>query len=102
VQSQGHTAYTLKPYAGMQHTATPAVIADALQFLQTILPPMAPEAVLLPLPEPANMSVKALKTELVAAGQSIAGLAEKQDLVDALVAYRRTQAGGAAAAAKEL
>ena len=100
MQSQGHTTYTLKSYAGMPHTATPAVIADALQFLQTILPPMAPEAVLLPLPDPASMSVKELKAALVAAGMNIAGLAEKSDFVDALVAYRRTQAG--AAAAKEL
>jgi predicted esterase len=87
---KGATSYKLKSYP-IQHTVSPAELADVLKFLHEILPE-------LPVVEddrdPTAMSVKDLKKALQAAGlsQEMNGFVEKSEFISLLQKYRQSKA----------
>ena len=82
--SSGHENYTLKPYPNMQHTVVPEEIQDALEFLNTVIPPDPSCNVKAKSPD--EMSVKELKAAIKAGGlgAQAVGLTEKRELIDLL------------------
>eukprot|EP00586_Coscinodiscus_wailesii_P022324 CAMPEP_0172509348 /NCGR_PEP_ID=MMETSP1066-20121228/219618_1 /TAXON_ID=671091 /ORGANISM="Coscinodiscus wailesii, Strain CCMP2513" /LENGTH=286 /DNA_ID=CAMNT_0013287785 /DNA_START=296 /DNA_END=1156 /DNA_ORIENTATION=+ len=90
VTAKGATDYTLKSYAGMQHTVLPKEIADVLEFLQNKLPPDSSVCVKVKAPE--EMSVKELKAAIRRAGlgSKAIGLMEKGEFVKLLKDFRDT------------
>lgn len=83
--------YDLRSYAGLGHSLNQEEINHAMAFVLKLLPHNAELAI--PSKSPAEMSVKELKSAIVAAGlQSKArGLFEKAEFVKLLVDHRQCQ-----------
>lgn len=90
VTGLGVTDYTLKSYAGMQHTVLPKEINDVLDFLKMVLPVDANACIKVKAPE--EMSVKELKAAIRRAGlgRKAVGLCEKGEFIKLLKVYRET------------
>ena len=87
VMEAGAKDYELKQYP-IQHTVSPAEIADVLKFLQSKLPP--DDTCRIKVKEPSEMSVKELKAAIRQAnlGSKAVGLMEKSEFVRLLEDHR--------------
>lgn len=87
----GATDYTLKGYAGLQHSVNPEELRDVMSFLQKVLPD-DPTCRVRNVKAPEDMSVKELKAAVRHAGlsQQAKGFMEKSEFIKLLKDYRET------------
>mmetsp|Transcript_17870 Transcript_17870/g.32353 ORF Transcript_17870/g.32353 Transcript_17870/m.32353 type:complete len:324 (-) Transcript_17870:214-1185(-) len=88
ITSIGATSYTLKSYPGLSHSVSPEELADAMEFLEEILP--ADDSFKIKLKDPTEMSVKELKAAVRKAGIShkALGFMEKSEFIRLLQDHR--------------
>ena len=84
LSTQGASSYDMKSYPGLQHSLDERVIKDVMSFLGDKIPHHSDH--LVPLRNPAEMSVKELKAAIKEAGLSAqaVGFAEKSEFIQLL------------------
>jgi lysophospholipase-2 len=85
---RGGTDYRLVTYPNLAHSVSPKEISDVLAFLKEVIPP--DDACRVKPKDPADMSVRELKTAIERAGLSrmAVGFSEKREFVDLLRRHR--------------